>query len=275
MRRRCSEGSDLGRQLSHESHGSHEPHAPQTTRLKLLLAYDGRPFRGWQSQATKDAVQDRLEAAFAKIVGKRVVVIGSGRTDAGVHAIGQVAHASVPQGLLATTRWRDALNAHLPHEIRVLRVTSTRASFHAQFDARGKVYVYRIWNGPFLHPLEIGRAWFVPRPLELARLRESARLLEGTHDFAGFAANRGEPVEDTVRTIHRIRIVRRGSLLTLRFSGDGFLYRMVRLLTGTLVRCAEGRAEPSFLTEILTAKGRRKTHFQAPAEGLYLVRVIY
>lgn len=258
---------------THESEGSRE--TPETQRLRLLLAYDGRPFRGWQSQATKDAVQDHLEAAFAKFVVKRVVVIGSGRTDAGVHALGQVAHATVPRGLLAVSRWRDALNAHLPPEIRVLRATAARADFHAQFDACGKEYVYRIWNGPFLHPLEIGRAWFVPRPLDLPRLRECARLLEGTHDFAGFAANRGEPVEDTVRTIHRIGIVRRGPLLTLRFDGAGFLYRMVRLLTGTLVRCAEGRAEPSFLTELLAAHGKTKTHFQAPAEGLYLVRVRY
>jgi tRNA pseudouridine38-40 synthase len=249
--------------------------ADKTQRLRLLVAYDGRPFRGWQSQATKDAVQDFIEAAFAKIVGKRVVVIGSGRTDAGVHALGQVAHATVPKDLLGIRKWRDALNAHLPHEIRVLRATAARADFHAQFDARGKEYVYRIWNGPFLHPLEIGRAWFVPRPLDLPRLREAARLLEGTHDFASFAANRGEPIADTVRTIHRIRIARRGALLTLRFDGDGFLYRMVRLLTGTLVRCAEGRAEPSFLTELLGARGKKKTHFQAPAEGLYLARVRY
>ncbi len=255
--------------VTHESHGS------DMTRLRLLVAYDGGPFRGWQSQATKDAVQDHIEAAFAKIVGRRVVVIGSGRTDAGVHALGQVAHATVPEGRLPIGRWRDALNAHLPHEIRVLRVTKTRADFHAQFDARGKVYVYRIWNGAFQHPLEIGRAWFVPGAIDLARLRECARLLEGTHDFAGFAANRREPIEDTVRTIHSIRITRRGALLTLRFEGDGFLYRMVRLLTGTLIRCAQHRAEPSFITDLFAAQGRRKTHFQAPAEGLYLQRVLY
>lgn len=246
-----------------------------TTRLRLTVAYDGRPFRGWQSQATKDAVQDFIEGAFIKIVGKRVVVIGSGRTDAGVHALGQVAHASIPKGRLAARQWRDALNAHLPDEIRVLRASKAPADFHAQYHAQGKEYIYRIWNGPFLHPLEIGRAWFVPRRLDLDRMRECARLLEGTHDFAGFAANRGEPVEDTERTIHSIRIARRGGLLTLRFTGDGFLYRMVRLLTGTLIRCAEGRAGPEFLAELLGAKGAKKTHFQAPAEGLYLARVIY
>ncbi len=248
---------------------------PSGHRLRLLISYDGRPFRGWQSQATKDAVQDFIEGAFIKIVGQRVVVIGSGRTDAGVHALGQVAHATVPKDRLEIRQWRDALNAHLRPEIRVLRVSKARADFHAQYHAQGKEYIYRIWNGPFLHPLEIGRAWFVPRKLDLARLRECARLLEGTHDFASFAANRGEPVEDTQRTIHRIRITRRGSLLTLRFAGDGFLYRMVRLLTGTLIRCAEGRAESSFITDLLAAKGRKKTHFQAPAEGLYLANVRY
>jgi tRNA pseudouridine38-40 synthase len=244
-------------------------------RLRLLLAYDGRPFRGWQSQATRDTVQDFVEAAFAMIVGERVVVIGSGRTDAGVHALGQVAHADVPRDRLPLAQWRDALNAHLPHEIRVLRATRTRADFHAQFDARGKEYVYRIWNGPFLHPLEIGRAWFVPGAIDPARLRAAARLLEGRHDFAGFAANRGHAVADTVRTLHRIAITCRGPLLTLRFAGDGFLYKMVRLLTGTLIRCAQHRAEPRWITDLLAAKGRKKTHFQAPAEGLYLARVKY
>jgi tRNA pseudouridine38-40 synthase len=244
-------------------------------RLRLLLAYDGRPFRGWQSQATKDAVQDFVEAAFAKIVGRRVIVVGSGRTDAGVHALGQVAHAEVPAETMPAAKWRDALNANLPPEIRVLRTSGAPGKFHAQFDARGKIYVYRIWNGPFMHPLEIGRAWFVPGAVDLARLRECARLLEGTHDFASFAANRGEPVVDTVRTIRSVKVAKRGGVLTLRFEGNGFLYRMVRLLTGSLIRCAQHRDEPKFLTDLLAARGSRKTHYQAPAEGLYLTRVLY
>lgn len=246
-------------------------------RLRLLIAYDGGPFCGWQSQATKDAVQDFVEAAFAKIVGDRVVVIGSGRTDAGVHASGQVAHADVSRGKLPTEKWQGALNCHLPPEIRILRVTRTAPDFHAQFDARGKLYTYRIWNAPCHHPLELGRAWFLPGSLDIAALRAAAPLLVGTHDFAGFAANRrgGPPDPDTVRTIRSITIQRRGPLLTLRFQGDGFLYKMVRLLTGTLVRVAQHRAPASFLTELLHAKGAKKTHFQAPAEGLYLTRVIY
>jgi tRNA pseudouridine38-40 synthase len=246
-----------------------------TERLKLLLAYDGGPFRGWQSQASKDAVQDHLEAAFAKIVGARVVVHGSGRTDAGVHALGQVAHADVPRERLPPRKWQAALNSHLPREIRILSLTCPRGDFHAQFHARGKVYTYRIWNGPFLHPLEIGRAWFVPGTIDIPLFRACATQLCGTHDFAGFAANRGRPAEDTVRTIHRIALSRRGALLTLRFEGNGFLYKMVRLLTGTLVCCAQRRAPETWIAELLAGRGTRKTHFEAPASGLYLTRVLY
>ena len=246
-----------------------------TRRLKLLIAYDGRPFRGWQSQATKDAVQDHLESAFAKIIGARVVVIGSGRTDAGVHALGQVAHADVPRGRLPGEKWQSALNAMLPREIRVLRVRTARANFHAQFDASGKTYTYRVWNDSFHHPLEIGRAWFVPGSLDMDLLRAGAKMLRGTHDFARFAVNRGEPEPDTVRTIRDMAIHRRGSLVTLRITGNGFLYKMVRLLTGTLIRCAQHRAPLEGIRELLENERATKTHFAAPAEGLYLTRVLY
>jgi tRNA pseudouridine38-40 synthase len=248
-----------------------------TLRLKLLIAYDGRPFRGWQSQATKDAVQDHLEAAFANTIGEKVSVQGSGRTDAGVHALAQIAHADVPAARLEVGAWQGALNNFLPPEIRVLRVTRAAPDFHARFDARGKIYTYRIWNTSYLHPLEIGRVWHMPSPLDHDVLRAGADLLEGKHDFAGFAANRapGYAAEDTVRTLHQIKLSRRGELLTLRFEGDGFLYKMVRLATGMLVRCAQGRAELAFIKELLAGKSARKTSFAAPAEGLYLTRVLY
>jgi tRNA pseudouridine38-40 synthase len=222
-------------------------------------------------------VQDHLEAAFAQTIGEKVSVQGSGRTDAGVHALAQVAHADVPADRLPVTSWQGALNNFLPPEIRVMRVTHTASDFHARFDARGKIYTYRIWNAPYLHPLEIGRAWHMPSPLDLDILRAGAAILEGKHDFAGFAANRapGYAAEDTVRTIHQIGISRRGELLTLRFEGDGFLYKMVRLITGTLIRCGQGRAELGFISELLAGKGARKTSFAAPAEGLYLTRVLY
>lgn len=246
-----------------------------TERLKLVVAYDGRPFSGWQSQAHGQGVQDHLERAFAAVLGGTVRVHGAGRTDSGVHALAQIAHADVEKGKVPLRQWARALNANLAPGIRVLRASRARPDFHARFDATGKIYTYRLWNAPSLHPLEIGRAWFVPGGLDSAILREGAKLFEGTHDFAGFAANRGHPVTDTVRTITRIRITQRGPLLTLRYEGDGFLYRMVRLLTGSLVRCAQRRVPLTWIEELLTNRAGRKTHYCAVAEGLYLTRVLY
>jgi tRNA pseudouridine38-40 synthase len=252
-----------------------------TRRLKLTISYDGRPFRGWQSQIGKDAVQDVLEVAFAQVNGgQRIPIQGSGRTDAGVHALAQMAHADVPRDRLAPRQWLAALNAYLPPEIRVTRCQWAGPEFHARFSAKGKRYVYRIWNGPVLPPLEFGRGWHVFHPLDLARLRQAAALLTGTHDFGGFAANRGVPCPDTVRTLRRIDVKGRpGGLLTLTFEGDGFLYKMVRLLTGSLVRVAQSRAELDWLAGLLEppqpGAPRVKTSFAAPAEGLYLVRVFY
>lgn len=258
-------------------------------RLRMVIAYDGVLFVGWQSQAGGNTVQDKLEAALSLLSadhGKklddggnagRIIVHGSGRTDAGVHARGQVAHADVPSaGRMTAEQWRGALNAHLPPAIRVEAVRFVSQKFHARFNARGKVYLYRIWNTPVLSPFEIGRAWHLPGHVDLDILRARAADLIGQHDFAAFAANRGKPDENTVRTIFRVRVNRKGSLLTLEFEGDGFLYKMVRLLTGTLIRCAQGRAPQEWINQLL-AGGRNvtKTNFAAPAEGLYLMRVLY
>ncbi len=249
--------------------------AADTRRLRLLIAYDGRPFQGWQSQAHRDTVQDRLEAAFSNLsAGQRIVVHGSGRTDAGVHARGQVAHADVPSAWRHDAgQSRIALNAHLPPAVRILQARFVPASFHARFSARGKVYRYRVWNDPVLDPFEIGRAWHFPDGIDDEVLRQAAQRVVGRHDFAAFAANRGKPVASTVRTIRRVDVRRRGPLLTFDFEGDGFLYKMVRLLTGSLVRCAQKRATLAWLDGLLAGTG--KTSFAAPADGLYLMRVLY
>jgi tRNA pseudouridine38-40 synthase len=247
-------------------------------RIKLTIAYDGRPFSGWQSQADNNGVQDHIEAAFFAVAKVRLRIHGSGRTDAGVHALAQVAHADVPRGHLAPAIWQAALNANLPSGIRITcasRVRGGEDGFHARFSATGKRYVYRLWNAPYMHPLEIRRAWHVPRTLDLALLRAAAAKLTGRHDFARFTANRGHKERDTVRTIRRIAVTTRGALITLTFEGDGFLYKMVRLLTGTIVRVAEGRAPLSFITDLLTPNVRARTHFMGVAEGLYLSRVFY
>ena len=246
-----------------------------TRRLRMTVAYDGHSFQGWQSQTHGETIQDRLESAFLAVCGEaRVPVHGSGRTDAGVHALAQIAHADVPAERCHTPeRWRAALNANLPPEIRVQAVRFVSARFHARFSATGKIYRYRIWNGAVLDPLEYGRAWHVAGALDLTILRQAAILFVGTHDFAGFAANRGKPEGNTVRTIRRITVRQRAALLTLDYEGDGFLYKMVRLLTGSLVRCAQEKASTGWITRLLAGGG--KSHFAAPAEGLYLLRVLY
>lgn len=247
-------------------------------RIRLAIAYDGAPFDGWQSQATANAVQDHIEAAFLAVAGLRLRIHGSGRTDAGVHATGQVAHVDLPRGKLAPATWMAALNANLPGGIRITRASCVRGGddgFHARFSAKGKRYIYRLWNATYMHPLEIGRAWHIPSALDLDLLRTAAAQLVGRHDFARFTANRGQKEPDTVRTIHRIGVQSRGPLITLAFEGDGFLYKMVRLLTGTIVRVAEKRAPVSFITDLLDSRVKARTHFMAIAGGLSLARVFY
>ena len=175
------------------------------SRLRFVVAYDGGPFAGWQSQANGNTIQDHLERAFTVVTRKQVRVHGAGRTDAGVHALAQTAHADVPDRSLTTAEWVGALNASLPPTIRVLRSGYTNDAFHARFSARGKIYRYRIWNDGVLPPLEHGRSWHVPGPLDLDAMTREATAFLGTHDFASFAANRGKPGEETTRTIESLR----------------------------------------------------------------------
>lgn len=239
------------------------------------MAYDGTPFDGWQSQPSKNAIQDHLEKAFAKLLHSELRVHGAGRTDAGVHALGQRFHVDVPTGGIPVERWPFALNMALPPGIRITAVRVVNKEFHARFDAKGKVYQYRIWNDRFLHPFELNRSLFVPGDLSLEKLKECARLLEGTHDFWGLSANRGEAVESTVRTIRSVRVTRQGRAIMLRFEGEGFLYRMVRMLTGSMIRVASGRDDLAWLERILKRETNEKSRYCVPAIGLTLVKVLY
>ena len=256
-------------------------------RLKFIVSYDGRPFAGWQSQRGGNTVQDVLEAAFAQVGSERVRVHGAGRTDAGVHALAQCAHADVVSRLTPET-WMAALNASLPTAIRVVQCAYVRSDFHARFSATGKLYRYRIWNDRYLSPFEDGRAWHVARPLDLVLLQREAAEFVGTHDFAGFTANRGKSArkphraaydfeQSTVRTIHSVRVRRAGKCLTLDFRGDGFLYKMVRLMVGALVGAATGRAQAGEIATRLAEPASTSSAARnvAPAHGLYLVRVFY
>lgn len=244
-------------------------------RLKLIIAYDGAPFDGWQSQKNRNTIQDHLEAALAKIAGEKIRVHGAGRTDAGVHALGQCAHVDLPPKCLQPADWRNALNASLPPQIRVMRCLFVPRTFHARFSARGKIYRYRISTAPVLPPFEVGRAWHVAGELNDEALRTSARLFVGTHDFGAFSANRGTAVASTTRTIRAVYIRRSAVLTILHFEGDGFLYKMVRMIAGVIVHCALGRTAVADVRARLLGANLKTARFVAPAAGLTLVRVQY
>ncbi|MFN0129093.1 MAG: tRNA pseudouridine(38-40) synthase TruA [Verrucomicrobiales bacterium] len=253
-------------------------------RLKLTIAYDGRPFAGWQSQRGRPTVQDAVESAIAAIAGLPgegavTRLHAAGRTDTGVHALGQVAHFDTPRASrLGEAEWHRALNALLPPTVRIMRCQQVRPDFHARFDATGKTYRYRMWHGEVLPPIEYGLAWHLHGCLDVARLRRSARLFIGRHDFSAFCANRGEDAEETrdkVRTVRRVDCTEAGELVTLEFEGDGFLYKMVRMIVGAVVRVARGHEPPERLAELLAHPTQKKPGWQAPADGLTLVEVGY
>ena len=249
-------------------------------RLRLTIAYDGTPFRGWQSQPGGNTVQDLLETAFARILtdNQPVRVHGSGRTDAGVHALGQSAHCDVPDTCrMDPPAWRRALNVHLPPAIRVMEVACAAPEFHARFDAVGKTYRYHLWNAEVIPPHLHGRAWHLSGRLDAGRLAEAVSIFRGRHDFAGFAAFRGDARQDsdTIRTIHDVQLASDGPDIRLTWHGDGFLYRMVRLLTGSAARVATGRADLAWLRRLLDRTDPGKSHHLAPAAGLWLVSVDY
>ena len=255
-------------------------------RLKLIVAYDGAPFAGWQSQSHHNTIQDHVERAFERVLGKSVRVHSAGRTDAGVHALAQCAHVDLPNDRLSAARWTEVLNALLPPTIRALRCQYVSNDFHARLSAKGKIYRYRIWLAPFLPPFEYRRTWHIARPIDLKILKRAAKLFAGTHDFAGFAANRGksanwtdssrgEPEKSATRTIYSVRVRQKGPCLTIEFDGDGFLYRMVRLIVGSLVKCALGKMRIEDITARLRSGQIAPARFAAPAEGLFLVRVRY
>ncbi len=242
--------------------------------LRLTLEYDGSKYFGWQTQRDQPTVQETIEQAIAKIVGEKVALHGSGRTDRGAHALGQVAHFQC-DSILPTERWLAALNAHLPDDIAVLRVEEVDADFHARFSARSKTYRYRITNRTVRSPLLRARAWFVPESLDLDRMRQAAAHLVGEHDFRAFMKE-GSQQKSTVRRVIRLEIERTGDDIIIEVEATGFLYTMVRAFVGCLVRVGRGRWEPESLEQVLRAGDRERVGPNtAPAQGLYLLEVQY
>jgi tRNA pseudouridine38-40 synthase len=242
--------------------------------LKITLAYDGTDFCGWQIQPAQPTIQGVLEAVLTKIEGSAVKVHGSGRTDAGVHALGQVAsfHLANP---IPTENLRKAMNHLLPEAVRVLRIEEAAADFHARHSARAKTYEYRIWREEICPPLVSRYVFPFPYPLDEERMRQAAPRFCGTRDFRSLAANDGELAASTVRTVFSSTIERQGEQLNYQVRGSGFLYHMVRNAVGTLIEVGRGNLAPEDIDHLLEAKDRSAAGATAPARGLFLVEVEY
>lgn len=243
-------------------------------RYKCIIAYDGTAFAGYQVQPARRTVQSELEDALGKMhKSQKVKVIASGRTDAGVHAKGQVIHFDSLNDF-PPDNWQKALNALLPADIAVLAVNQVSNDFHARFDPRGKEYRYMITRGKMRDPFTRNYAYHYPYLLDLNAIREAIPYLLGTHDFTSFCATNTNVV-DKVRTIHQIDVLEDGESLVLRFVGTGFLYNMVRILVGTLLEVGSGKRKASDIQGILEKKDRQYAGKTAPAHGLYLWEVFY
>lgn len=249
----------------------------KAARLKLVIAYDGTAYSGWQIQKVGLGVQQKVEEALARIFPSATRVHGSSRTDTGVHALGMVAHVDIAASDLKmpVKKVLLAINAHLPPDIRIMSAVRARSDFHARFEARGKQYRYLIWNHPAMNPLLEKRAWHVKRKLDFPAMRRAAVFFPGKRDFKSFAANRDYDVEDTVRTLTRCDVKRSGPLITITIEGDGFLYKMCRGIAGTLVQIGEGKHAPADIKAMLAGKDRRIAGMTAPACGLVLWKVFY
>lgn len=243
--------------------------------IKLVIAYNGAAYHGWQRQIDgTDTVQHRIEQAAARVVCHPVTVHGAGRTDAGVHAQGQVANFHTTNRVIPLTGLRRAMNSRLPPDIAVLSANEVPDTFHASRSAVGKTYQYRIYQGP-TRPVELaGQVYHFWRPLDSARMADAALRLLGEHDFRGLATS-AEQRENTVRTIYRCEVCPQGREIHVTVQGNGFLYNMVRNIVGTLIEIGRGRWTPSQIDTILQTRDRAQAGPTAPPDGLRMVCVHY
>ncbi len=241
--------------------------------IKLIIAYDGTCYHGWQIQPNVETIQGTIERKLAQITGETVRLVASGRTDTGVHAMGQVAHFKTHSSLDVLSFLRG-LNSLLPEDIRVKDVEEVDEAFHARFSAKGKVYEYRIFNGELPSPFHRHFSWFVPGKLDLASMREAAMKLKGSHDFSSFCSTGSDHLSH-IREIYTIDVGIRRDLIIIGVEATAFLKQMVRNIVGTLVEVGRRKLTPSEFGDILEARDRRRAGIAAPAQGLFLVRVNY
>lgn len=245
-------------------------------RIALALEYDGKGLCGWQRQKNGPSVQQLLEEALAKIEGEEVACVAAGRTDAGVHAEAMLVHADVCRTRFSRSpmAYVHGVNQHLPERIRVIGVRETAADFHARFDCRERAYCYRIWNRNTAPAIHRWRHWWMPRPLDVAAMREAGRLLIGRHDFSSFRAS-GCQAASPVREMRAVRVSRSGVCVSIEVRADAFLYHMVRNLVGALVQVGIGKWRPAMMRQVLEERDRNASADTAPAHGLYFTNAVY
>ncbi len=239
----------------------------------MTVSYDGKDFAGWQVQPRQRTVQGSIEDALSKLMKQPVSIHGSGRTDAGVHALGQVFHFNAVT-TIPPERMTKAVNTYLPKDIAIVDAALAEPDFHARFDAHEKTYQYRILNTRTRSPLRHHYTWHVTEPLDIDAMESALNVLIGTHDFAGFAASGGSQ-KTTVRSLSRAVVWKHDDEIRLEFTADGFLYHMVRNLAGTLMEIGTGHREASGMSKILQARDRSAAGITAPPQGLYLMSVKY
>lgn len=242
--------------------------------IRLTLQYEGTRYQGWQRQeSSENTIQGKLEKLLGQMCGEEIELSGSGRTDAGVHALGQVANFHTECGL-STEEMRDYINAYLPQDIAVTDISEVSLRFHSRLNARGKCYRYQVWNSKVPDVFLRRYALEYPDRLDLGKMQAAAQYFLGEHDFKSFtSAKKGK--KSSVRRIDSIDIRKEGDLITFVFLGNGFLYHMVRILTGTLLEVGSGRKKPEEIPGILAALNREKAGELVPAKGLCLMEVYY
>ena len=246
--------------------------AADMRNIRLTIEYDGTNYHGWQIQDSDRTVQQTLRDAIQQITGEEINLIGAGRTDAGVHAEGQVANFR-SQTRISTEQLPFAINSALPRDVAVKHAEDVPLEFHARFGARSKLYRYLIWNDRIPSPLNRHRYAWVRQPLDLTKMQTAATGLVGTHDFQSFSTQSRD--KNTERTVTRLAIEREGCLFRLEIEANGFLYNMVRAISGTLIDVGRGHTPVEQVEAMLQARSRKEGGPVAPAPGLYLVRVDY
>lgn len=242
-------------------------------RIKLIVSYDGTDYCGWQVQPGKRTIEGELNKALSSLLHEEIAVIGASRTDAGVHGLGNIAVFDT-ESRIPGEKFSYALNQRLPEDIVIQESSEVAADYHPRKCNSTKTYEYRIWNHPFPNPLNRRYATFVYTPLDVERMERAAKFLEGEHDFTSFCSVATQ-VENKVRTIYSADVKQEGRMITLRVQGSGFLYNMVRIIAGTLIKVGQGALQPEQIPEILAAMNRQAAGPTAPPEGLTLVEIAH